>query len=210
MTELQPPLIDGPAVKASSQLKGSGICYIPGIKNTILPPSFLLALSHLEQPQLIHIAMQLQAMTGLRGGQMVLIIRAHLLTPGRLVVPPYKHQKSTTVVPVDHIPHWLLTAFLSAAKSDLTPILPWTGPQYRSKFKQVTTSYRLPQASHSARHTFACVRRILGDPLQLISTRLIHKQGKTTSNYLHPMPAQEELLVNSHPEYFKQHSLKLV
>ena len=209
LTEMRPALIDGPAVTAAHQLKGSGVCYIPGVRNTILPPSFLLTLAFLEQPQLIHLAMQLQAMTGLRGGQMVLIIKAHLLTTGRMVVPPYKHTKHTTVVPTDHIPQWLLSAFVSYAKTDLTPILPWTGAQYRARFKQVTSSFRLPQASYSARHTFACVRRILGDPLPVISARLIHKQNKTLYNYLHPMPAAEELLVNSHTNYFIQTALKL-
>ena len=129
LTELRPALIDGPAVTATNQLKGSGVCYIPGVRNTILPPSFLLTLAQLEEPQLIHLAIQMQTMLGLRGGMMVLIIRAHLLTPGRLVVPPYKHTKHTTVVPTDQIPQWLLTAFLSYAKNDLTPILPWAGAQ---------------------------------------------------------------------------------
>ena len=209
LTELQPPLIHGGPVAVAHQLHGSGVCYVPGERPAMLPPSFLLTLAYLEQPQLIHIAVQMQAQLGLRAGQMVLILPIHLKTPGRILVPKFKKQKHAVLLPTEHIPEWLLRAFLSYSKNDLVPILPWTGEQYRTKFKQLTATYQLKHASHSARHTFASVRKLLGDPLHIISCRLIHSSEKSVYNYLHELTDQEKHLVNANPAYFRNAPLKL-
>ena len=209
LTGLDPPLLPGGKVATAHQCYGMGKLLGSPIRVSMLPPSYFLSLSFLQKPELIHLAVQLQAKLGLRAGQMTLLCGFHFATIGCLLAQPFKHMKSARVLPTDHVPQWLLDQFLTYSKDDLTPILPWTTAQYRAKFKALATSYGFTQASHSARHTFASVQMFKGDPLKVISFMLIHKGDKTVYNYTHPICAQEQKVIMRHPDYFRNLSLRI-
>ena len=144
----------------------------------------------------------MQAAIGLRAGQMTMMSPMHLLTPGQLIAPPFKRQKLTVLLNIEHVPVWLINAFLSFQKNGFSPVIPWTTPQYRAKFKSVCEGYRLPNTSHAARHTYASVHRFLHEPLDQISELLIHKGTKTLETYLHPICIAEQQVIMQYPEYF--------
>ena len=175
---------------------------VADLATTILPPSFLISLKQLAKPLQIHYAVQFQSLTGLRAGQMTLVTAGHLATPGRMIVPPFKKMLQTTVLNIEAVPKWLVTAFKSFAINDYTPILPWTTADYRSRFRQLTKDFGLPQASHSARHTFCSVHCFLGDPLPIISHQMVHKTEKTLKAYSHELTHLEQMVVLQHPDYF--------
>ena len=207
LTDLSPPLLPGGKISLSKLVQGLAKFSTHSSLENMLPPSFLISLSLLEQPQLIHIAIQLQASIGLRAGQMTMITPMHLLTPGQLIAPPFKLQKFTVLLSVEHVPVWLIHAFLSFQQNGFSPILPWTTPQYRAKFKEVCVTYKLPQTSHAARHTYASVHRFLNEPLPMISQILIHKGADTVETYLHAISLAEQKIIMEHPDYFKARRL---
>ena len=192
LTELNPPMLPGGHIVMPKLVHGLAkfSTYCP--KVNMLPPSFLISLALLEEPQLIHIAVQLQAAIGLRAGQMTLITPMHLLTQGQMIAPPFKRQKLTVLLDIMHVPKWLVDAFLSFQKNGFSPILPWTTPQYRAHFKSLCVSYQLPQTSHAARHTYASIHRFLNEPLPMISQILIHKGECTIDKYLHSISEEEQ------------------
>jgi len=207
LTGLTPPLLPGGEIKMNKLVQGLAKFSTYSSKKNMLPPSFLISLSLLEQPQLIHIAVQMQAAIGLRAGQVCMITPLHLVTQGMLLAPPFKRQKLTMLLNIEHVPEWLIKAFLSFQKNGFSPIIPWTPPQYRAKFKELCASYRLPHTSHAARHTYASVHRFLGEPLPLISQLLIHKGLKTIDTYLHPLTVAEQDIVRANPDYFRAKQL---
>ena len=92
LVDLGTPLIAGPRLTQSKIATGLGTLQLAVFKVTILPPSFLLTLANLEKPQLLDAAIQFQALTGLRAGQMTMLMPAHLSTEGKLLIAPFKHQ----------------------------------------------------------------------------------------------------------------------
>ena len=97
MAELMPEgvVIAGGKLSLPKLMKGLGQLHGTSSEVHILPPSFLITLSLLQKPQLIHLAVQLQALLGLRAGQMCLLTPMHLATESMLLVPPFKHQRHT-------------------------------------------------------------------------------------------------------------------
>lgn len=203
LTELSPPLLPGGAVLAARLAPGLGCLRVDSFRPTILPPSFLVTLKNLQQPQLIHLAVQMQALTGLRAGQLSLLTPANLGTQGKLWLAPFKHQQLPAILDIRHVPEWLVRALLLHRQEDYTPILPWTPDQYKAKFKQLTGIYKLPQASHSARHTFASVQKFLNTPASMIGKALTHSAAKTQHVYLHPLSPMEQKVVLENGAYFK-------
>ena len=203
LTELLPPLLPGDRISGDRLAPGLATLTVHDIRPHILPPSFLLSLAHLHNPQLIHIAVQFQTLTGLRAGQMTQLKSAHLETPQRMMVLPFKFQLETVVLNISAVPAWLICAFKGFAKNPYTPIIPWTTKDYQTKFKKLTATYRLPNASHSARHTFCSIHRFLGDPHMLISAHVIHKQEKTLQGYTHLICHDEQQVILQNPAYFK-------
>jgi len=202
LVELQPPLIAGPQLSGSRLAPGLACTSLASLRKSILPPSFLLTLANLEKPQLLEAAIQFQALTGLRAGQMTILMPAHLATEGKLMIVPFKHQTLPQVVDIHHVPRWLVLLLLSFKKSMFTPILPWTPAQYQLLFSRLTSAYKLKLSTHSARHTFASVMKFLAVPLSVIATSMTHKQAKTLTPYLHALSPDEQQVVLAHPQYF--------
>ena len=207
LTELNPPLLPGGKCTMGKLVTGLAQFSTYSSLENMLPPSFLISLSLLEKPQLIHIAVQLQAATGLRAGQMTMINPMHLLTLGQLIAPPFKRQKHTVLLSIEHVPIWLIRAFLSYKKNDFSPIMPWTTPQYQAKFKELCSTYGLSHTTHAARHCYASVHRFLNEPLPMISQILIHKGERTLDTYLHSISKEEQHVIQSHPDYFRARRL---
>ena len=207
LTDTTPPLLPGGKCSISKLLHGLGKFSDYKSVVNILPPSFLISLSLLEQPQKIHIAMQFQTAVGLRAGQMTMVARMHLLTKGYLICPPFKRRKHTVLLNIEHVPEWLIQALLSSSVNDYSPILCWTTPQYRARFQEVCKIYRLPNTSHAARHAYATIRRYLNDTYPMISQVLIHKGEKTLETYLHTLSAEEQAVIRANPAYFRTKKL---
>ena len=204
LTQTNPPVLPGGKVDVAKLVQGLGQFSLPTSEKAILPPSFLITISLLENPHLIHVAVEFQAAVGLRAGQMVMVKPQHLTSSkGFMIAPPFKKQKLTLLLNITHIPEGLVNKFLSFSQNWFSPILPWTTPQYRAKFKELCAAYRLPHASHAARHTYATVHRFLNEPLGLIASVLIHKQEKTVETYLHTLSPEEMQVVLCHPHYFR-------
>ena len=202
LTELQPPLIAGPRATGSRLVPGMG-CVNTSQKDLILPPSYILTLSKLQQPQVLHVAVQFQVLSGLRVGQMSLLLPSHLATPDRIWLPPFKHQPLPRLVDIRHIPKALVQQLLAYSTSKYTPILPWTPEQYKLRFQQLAATYGLKKTSHSARHSFASIQRFLNVPTAAISRALTHEQGKSVATYLHAIPIPEQQVILDHLDYFR-------
>ena len=199
----KPKLIRGHTLDLQDLAKGLGGLKAICLKDHILPPSFLITMSLLKRPQVLHIAVQFQALTGLRGGQMSLITaedlkRVHFY----LWAAPFKHRLVPLLVDIRQVPQWLVQAFLSFSTEECAPILPYTPSQYKQLFKELTASYGLSQASHAARHTFASVQRSLDVPLYRIQQAMTHDNEKSLGTYLHPLIGKEMRVVLQHPQYF--------
>ena len=203
LTTSYPVLLPGGQVVAPRLVPGLGKFAVPLPEKDILPPSYLISLSLLEQPLKIHTASQVQALTGLRSGQMCLINPMHLITPGVLIAPPFKRQKHTVLLDIQHVPKWLIDQFLQFQSNGFSPILPWTAVQYQAKFKKSCAEFGLARSSHAARHTYATVHAFLNEPRALISQILIHKQQRTLKAYVHQLSDLEQGVVLSNPEYFR-------
>ena len=207
LTDTTPTLLPGPPVNLQNLALGLGGLKPPVLKDYILPPSFLLTLRHLQQPQVIHVAAQFQALTGLRAGQMSLIYPSHLKSLGTMWGAPFKHMATPVILDIRHVPAWLVRLFLSFAKSDHTPLVPYTPTQYKQEFSKLTAAYGLKHTTHTARHLFASLQRFLNTPPALISQSMIHKQGSTLKSYLHAIPMVEQRVILENPNYFKALSL---
>ena len=119
LVELDPPLIPGPRIHATNLAHGLGGLYQLVDKVHILPTSFLITLKNLHQPQVIHAAVQFQTQTGLRAGQMSMILPTHLVTGSKLWLPPFKHCGHAQILDITHVPAWLIILFLSFKTSEL-------------------------------------------------------------------------------------------
>ena len=168
----------------------------------MLPPRFLIAMAKLHQPQIMHVAMQFQALTGLRAGMMSKLYPIHLQTLMKLWVAPFKFQQHPTVQDISHLPSTLVPQFLSFKTDADAPLLPFTPEQYKQLFKQIIHAYGLSCSSHSARHLFASLQRFLNVPQCRISQQMIHKTGSSLSSYLHTFPKAEQQVILNHPAYF--------
>ena len=208
LTTLDPPLILGASVSATHLAQGLGGLSTTLLRIYILPAAFLIALKNLSKPGLMHVACQFQTLTGLRAGQMSLLLPKHLETPGLIWMLPFKHQHHTQVLDISHVPTWLVTALLAFKSSDFTPILPYTKQQYLTHYKQLTGSFNLPHSSHASRHTFATIHRFLGDPLPRISQAMTHQGLKTINTYLHALSAEDEKIILQFPDYFQHLSIR--
>ena len=207
LTDLSPPLLPGGNVQALRLAPGLGCLKADSYRTSILPPTFLIALHNLAHPQLIHLAVQFQALTGLRAGQMSLMVPAHFEFVDKIWVPPFKHQTKPVVRSLSHVPQKLIKDLLSYATDPFTPLLPWTAEQYRRKFKELTREYQLTNASHSARHMFCSVQLFINTPGTLVSTALQHSSEKTLKCYTHPLSDKDARAVCSHPKYFRPLSM---
>ena len=207
LVDLQPPLIPGPKLQIGDLAKGLGGLHLVAFKSVILPAWFIITLKNLEHPQMIHTAVQFQTLTGLRAGQMSLIMPAHLQTVGRLWIAPFKHCDHAQILDITHVPAWLTKRFLSTKTPVHTPILPWTPDQYKVQYKKLTATYKLPHTSHASRHTFASIQRFLSTPLPRIAQALCHKTGKTLPAYVHALSPQDQQVVLDNLDYFKPLSL---
>jgi len=197
-----PQLLPGALFGVPRLLQGLGKLAIASVIKHILPPSHLITLSLLEKPLQIHTTTQMQALTGLRGGHLCLITPLHLATEGVMITPPFKRQKHTLMLDIQHVPKWLVKQFLSHQRNGYSPILPWTPKQYQAKFKQSCAEFRLPSTSHAARHTYASVHAFLNEPPALISQILIHKAQRTLKTYIHQLSEFEQQVVLDNPGYF--------
>ena len=203
LASTHPPILPGGVLSAPRLISGLGKLSLPPKIKHMLPPSFLITLSLLENPMLIHTTIQLQALIGLRGGHLCLVNPMSLQTEGVLVAPPFKRQLKSVMVDIRHVPRWLIQQFLSHKKNDYSPIMPWTAVQYQAKFKQCCQDFRLPSTSHAARHTYASVHAFLNEPRALISQILIHKAQRTLKTYVHELPLCEQRVVLDNPQYFQ-------
>ena len=138
LLEFHPPLNKGPPADLQQLAKGLGMLKTTHEKDHMLPPGFLIAMSKLQKPDQMQVAIQFQALTGLRGGQM------SLLTPLDFA-PSEGFWAAPCHIYVDHrhVPVWLIRAFVAFATSDYAPILPYTPTQYQQHFKSLTASYGL-------------------------------------------------------------------
>ena len=203
LTETVPPLLPGATLNLQSLAHGLGGLKLTYLKDHILPPSFLLALSHLQQPTVLTTAIQFQALAGLRAAQVSHLLPPHLATPGKLWVAPCKHTQIPVILDISHIPAWLVTLFLSFAKSNHTPLVPMTPAQYKQEFRKLTASYGLKHTTHTARHFFASLQRFLNVPPAKISQALIHATLSTVMQYIHAMTVEQQRVILSNPQYFK-------
>ena len=169
-----------------------------------LLPSTLLLLHLLHNPTLIHTSILLQALVGLRGGQMILISPA-MLKHGVHVVPPFKKTKFTTLLPLSHVNPIILQRFIAYGSNPLLPILHLTKDQYRRAFSSALSQigFKYENTTHSARHTFGSIQWLLTNNLELVQQHLIHKSPKTTKTYIHVFDISEQQIILQHPELFQ-------
>ena len=133
---------------------------------------------------------------------MVKITPMHLLGTVHLI-PPYKKCKTTTTLPLSHIPPKILHNFRRHATDDFSPILTYTAATYKLKFATALKGLGAAMSSHSARHYFATLHNFLKVPLDLIGQHLIHKKpSQTTASYIHALPPTEAKIVLDNPELF--------
>ena len=171
-------------------------------KDYILPPSFCVTLSQLDKPQVLHVAVQFQALTGLRAGQISMITAQDLKSLTHLWAGPFKHRKVPIWLNIQQVPVWLIQAFMSFSKSDCTPILPYTPEQYKQKFRELTASYGLPHSSHAARHLFASFQRFLNVSLSRIQQGMTHEDVRSLQTYLHLLSKDNAKVILQNPKYF--------
>ena len=205
LQETTPQLLPGPKLFLQNLAQGLGSLKTVIFKDILLPPSFLRTLANLSNPQMMHIAVQFQALTGLRGGQMVQVTPGHLkhyLTTGKLWLTPFKHQTLPILLDISHVPSWLVSKFLALGKQDYVPILTYTVEQYREAFKRLTDSYHLPHTSHAARHLFASMMKFLNVIPARITQGMTHKAGTSLSPYLHAFSLAEQRVILDNPGYF--------
>ena len=185
--------------------------FIQGLTNVVkhtvnvkfLLPSMILRIFNLPTSTIIQDAILMQAFTGLRGGQMVLITPSHLLNGQHHLVPPYKRNNNTTVLSLRHVHPKILNNFLRHATTDYAPILPYTSMQYKDKFASAMKALGTVMSSHSARHFFATLHNFLKSPLQLIGDNLIHKNAPhTTPTYIHALSTTEAKLILNNRHLF--------
>ena len=171
-------------------------------KKKYLPPSFIVRLAKQEDPELIYLAVQMQCYLGVRAGHFSLLEPQQFMGMN-VILPPFKFQKRPVLMPLYHIPVELLKKFLSLCNQEqFAPLLPWLPATYKKKFKEITLQLGLPNASHSARHTFGSIQAILGTAMDIIQRYLIHKRGKTTEIYVHSMTSSEIAVILAHPSLF--------
>ena len=192
LTELKPPLLPGGPILAPRYFKGlNKITPMIADKKLYLPPSFIVRLATMQDPGLIHLSIQMQMYLGLRGGHFS-ILEPQMFMDRNVLLPPFKFQKRPVLLPLHHVPPALLEKFLLMCNQEhYAPLLPWLPSTYKKKFREVTLELGLPNASHSARHTFGTIQAILGTDMNIIQRYLIHKRGKTTEVYVHSMTSRE-------------------
>ena len=202
-TELKPPLLPGGPILVPRFYKGlANVQPLQSVKQKFLPPAFIVKLTKLESPQLIHIAILVQFYLGIRAGHFS-ILEPQMFLGRNVILPPFKFQKRPVMLPLCHVPHKLLEQFFSLCGSEsYAPLLPWLPATYKRKFKEVTLELGLPNASHSARHTFGTVQAVLGSEMEIIQRYLIHKRGKTTETYVHTMSSRDIATVLANPLIF--------
>ena len=133
---------------------------------------------------------------------MSLITPGHLATPGKLWLPPFKHQPLPMILDIQQVPPTLVTSFLNLGSLDYIPILPLTPEQYKDAFKDLTATYNLPHSSHTARHLFASMQRFLNVMIARIAQAMTHKADTSLSPYLHAISKAEQSVILQHPAYF--------
>jgi len=207
LADFNPPMIAGPPMHPKRILQGIGKLCPQTYTDKVLPIQFLIGLSTRLQPKLIHIAVQLQTLIGLRGGHICLLKPAAFMG-NSVLLPPFKFQKHPVLVCLLHVPRWLIEAFLSFQTSHFAPIIPWSSATYKAKYKELTKAFKLCKASHSSRHTFASIHSAMGSPIQTIAQYMIHVRETTTKVYVHDLKPEEYQLLMSYPDYFRRLSIQ--
>ena len=205
LADINPPLIRGERQHSHGRLvKGLAKLTLAAAGPTFLPPSLVVTLFSLKDPDPIHKAIVFQSSVGLRCGQMVRVQPQHVPNHESMLHPPFKKALHSLLLPINHVNPVVIDRFVKLGKDPHTPILNLTAAQYRSHFKRVCHDYGYKLTTHSARHTFVCVQTVLGTPLPIIGAHVVHKQPKrTTPQYQHDVGQEETLVVLRHPELFK-------
>ena len=153
-----------PQMRATSQRR-----FFKGLKSIrgqvlaleCLLPSIVLRMFLLDEPTMMMDAILFQAFTGLRAGQMLLITPEHLPDLSYHIIPPFKHTRSTNMMPLQHVPAKIVANFLKHAKDPYAPILPMTAQAYKRRFVQTLATLDQHMASHAARRFFATYQSFL-------------------------------------------------
>ena len=171
-------------------------------KRSLLPPSLIVTMFNSPSSLMVD-SILFQSQVGLRGGQMVKITPHHLL-PTIHMVPPYKHCKVLTLLPLQHVNPDILARFLSHATAPHLPIVNLSAKQYKDYFASTIMTFGYKRTSHAARRTFATVHDFLKSPPTVLASHLIHANSKTTmKSYVLALGTTEGIVVLSHPELFK-------
>ena len=201
LTTMKPPLINGGPIHPKRLLQALGKISPKTYTDKVLPLVFLYELSLRLQPTLLQISIQLQTMLGLRAGHFCLLTPCAFMS-NSLLLPPFKFQKKPVLICLQHVPTWLIKAFLSFQTSQYAPIIPWSAATYKSKYKKLTKDFNLCKASHSSRHTFASLHAAMGTPNSIIAAYMIHVRETTTKVYVHELRSGEYQYLLQHPDYF--------
>lgn len=208
LNQMCPPMLPGPLIHAKKLIGGLKRICMTAEHPKFLPPSFLWSLSKLRKPSYIYICIQMQAKLGLRAGHFAILCPFHF-THATVLLPPFKFQLTSVLLSIEHVPLWLLKAFLSPAKrGSHSPIIPWSPEQYKKLFTKVTKAHHILCATHGARHTFATIQAALNTPRPVLAQHLLHKDVKTTFIYVHELSPEELAIIAAHPEYFIPCSFK--
>ena len=132
----------------------------------------------------------------------MILLNPSMLQHGMHVVPPFKKQKHTTLLPLSHVNPAIIARFLAFATGPFTPILRMTKAQYRSAFKQTLIEIGASNTTHSARHIFASIQFFLTHQLTTVQRHLIHQVPKTTLTYIHELPESERSVILANPLLF--------
>ena len=168
----------------------------------LLLPSTLLRMFHQRHPSFMTTCILMQATLGLRAGQMLLITPEHFINNTHHHVPPFKKCKTSSLLPIMHVPPTLLHRFLYYAVSTHLPIVRLTVAQYERKFTNTVKKLGCQLSSHSARHAFATIQALLNVAIFIIAQHLCHADPETSRTYIHELSAQELQVIYAHPELF--------
>ena len=171
----------------------------------LLLPSHFLTLFFSKVSTPMKDAILLQCSIGFRAGQMSILTAQNFLQNNtQLLVTPFKRCKQTAILPLSHVYPPLISNFLKHAPSPYTPVLGLTAAAYKTQFQLTMKQLGTKLTSHSARHFFSTVQKILGTHLMTIGHHLRHADPKgTTPTYCHELPAAEIQLLLKHPALFK-------
>lgn len=168
-----------------------------------LSPTVLLAIFNNPTPTKIEAAILFQAVTGLRAGHLCVITAEQLPNQQYMLVPPYKHRKTLTLLPLAHVHPTILKNFLKYSTNPSLPVLGMAPATYKSAFKKTMQAYGISRTTHTARHAFATIHYFLKSPVDRIGHYLLHQQPQqTTVAYIHDLSAAEGLTVMNNRHFF--------